>query len=310
VVDNRTETAPLFGELLKTFRRPLGMGLVLSGLALLMVVLVMQLRNAGSGVKTDGYFDSAETTPVKKEFRAHRFERLERRQVQRYGLQKIDQQSVRIWQDIGIFESEATAWRQKFQDLLTSETGKKLKDDAWVVRYFWDQWNGRLPNPGTAGEYRDNLNTLMVSIKECLKKETTAYTPSQTLRDEIDLIETQVKEARDSYNRHRRLLDALTGMIAADIPFDQETLKDRVEQLDQEMILEDFGYLSPSLASSLGNTPASAAQAPIAPEGAGPSHGGLDELHAQATRQLEGRRDYGRSTQIRDSVRNRTGRAR
>lgn len=298
--ENQVTTAPLFGVLPRSALRWIGLGLVLAILVCGMVVIVLWLQGFGTGSALD--VQVAQET-VKKEFGQHRLEKLERRQLMRCGLQEIDQQARRIWNNIEIYETEAVQWKAAFAELMVSEQGKRVGDDPWAVRYFWDQWGNRLPNASEAQDHRNNLNTLMLSVHEALKKEGTAYQPSPELLDRIALIETQVDEGRASYSRHRRLLDALIGMVEEEKPVDQKTLKDRVEDLDKQMVLEDFAH-----PSSSGNLPASDAR-PAVPSGqdqtkssAAADDDSLDALYDQATRKSDATGDFGRTTLIRDSV--------
>jgi hypothetical protein len=299
--DDRITTAPLFGVLPRAALRWLGLGLVLAILIAGMLVIVIWLGWVGTE-SSPGTAEQAAADRIHKEFGQQRFAKLERRQLLRCGLHDVDQQATRIWQDIDVFETEANQWHKKFEELLTSKTGQRLGNDPWVVRYFWDQWDKRLVDVSEADNYRVKLNTLILSVREALKSEDTAYKPSQTLLDRIDLLNTRVKESRTSYNRHRRLLDALVAMLEGDKPVDQMTLKDRVEQLDHEMILEESGHPAftdrerPSDKSGAAATPSSLVTSPAS------SKGGLGGLYEESNRQLQGQDNYGRKTLIRDSV--------
>ena len=120
--------------------------------------------------------------------------------------------------------------------------------------------------------------------------------------DRIDLLETRVNESLTTYNRHRRLLDALVAMLEEEKPLDQATMKERIERLDHQIVLEEAGHPAfterkPSSArSAAAPTPPKSAVSPAAEQR------GLEGLYNQSTRRLDRQDNYGRKTLIRDSV--------
>ena len=297
---NQSRTAPLFGVLPWSVVRYLFWGLLIGGLVCGMFVMVLWLQGYGAG-STNTPGNGLTVAPPPNEFGQNRFVKLERRQLMRCGLQQIDHQTDRIWADIDELEKEARAWHSEFQELLDSDTGTRLSKDSWVRQYFWTQSTIKLPDPIVIDEMREYLNTLMVSVVEALAKEDTAYPASQELRDRINLIGDKTRTVKETYNAHRRLLDAFVGMVEKDDSMDEKTMRQRVKELDKKYILARFGYSS----LSEENIPAARvekAPSPTLPRPVSPSSP-LEAMYEQTSGRSDEDDDHGRSTSIRDTLR-------
>lgn len=287
---------PLFGFLGENALRRILIGVLLMGLVAALIASTLWLQKVGqepTGSTTAG----GAKPPGVDEFRQKEFEKVELRQLMRCGLQQVDQRASRIWTDIEILETEAKAWHTRYEQLLVSEKAKRLGDDPWVVRYFWDQWGKRLPDPKVADDARANLNTLLLAIQQALKDPNAAFRPRQQSIDEIGLIEKQVADARRGYHSHRRLMDALARMIEDPKGGDQKTIKAKVEELDAQQALLEHGY--PGV-----NPPSSKSVTPGASDGAGAGKpGSLDDLYEGVQRSKTGLPDnFGKTTLMRDGV--------
>lgn len=301
--ENQPRTAPLFGVLPWIVVRYLFWGLLIGGLVCGMFVMVLWLQGYGTG-STNTLGIGTTVAPPTNEFGQRRFSKLERRQLIRYGLQQIDHQTNRIWVDIGEWEKEARAWHSEFQELLDSDTGTRLSEDSWILRYFWRQSTKKLPDPSMIGDMRKDLNTLVLSVVEALANEDTAYPASQELRDRIDLIEGKTRTAKETYNAHRRLLDAFVGMVEKDDSMDEKTMRQRVTELDQKYILARFGYSSLS-EEDLPSTLVEETPRPTLtrPKTVNPNDS-LESAYERANPKPGAEHEYGRPTSIRDTFRN------
>ena len=261
------------------------------------VVIVGALQGIGQPPTNVGRTTKSEK-PIEDddgEFKQKKYAKREKWRLIRCGLQEIDQEAQEIWDDIGKFENEATQWHAKLQELLISERGKRLRNDNWVVRYFWEQRGDKLPRIETAENCRDNLNTLMLTVHEALEDPQAGYVPTQLFLDEVDLIKDKIADGKRRYNSHGRLLDALVGVTEPGGPKPTETLQDAVDQYDWQKILQDFGH--PDYVERDGRA---RGDAPAAAEGNVPDS--LDEVYEQGAGRSTVGRDFGRTTTIQDAV--------
>jgi len=287
---------PLFGFLGEKVLRRVLIGVLLTGLVAALIASTLWLQKVGqepTGSTTAG----GSKVPEVDEFRQKEFGKVELRQLMRCGLQQVDQRASKIWTDIEILETESKAWHTRYEQLLVSEKAKRLGDDPWVVRYFWDQWGKRLPDARVADDARANLNTLLLAIRQALDDPNAAFKPRQQSIDEIGLIEKQVADARRGFYSHRRLMDALARMIEDPKGGDQKTIKAKVEELDAQQALLEHGYpgAKPENSKSV---------APAASDGAGARKpGSLDDLYEGVQRTKTGLPDdFGKTTLMRDGV--------
>jgi len=288
---SRLPTEPAPQVLLRNLRR-IVIGVVLACLLVSLVASTLWLQKVGQET-------AAEKAPEVDEFRQKEFDKVDLRQLMRCGLQQVDQQASEIWLDIDILETEAKAWHSRYEQLLVSEKAKRLGNDPWVVRYFWDQWGDRLPNPRLADYSRANLNTLLLGIREALKDPNAAYKPRQQSLDEIGMIEKQVSDARKSYHSHRRLMDALVGMIEDTKGGDQNTIKAKVEEFDAQQALLEHGYPGTKAESPPGVAPATAEETAAKPG----KQSSLDDLYEGVQKSRTGLPDnFGKTTLTRDAV--------
>ena len=261
------------------------------------VVIVGALQGIGQPPANVGQTTESEK-PIEDddgEFKQKKYVKGEALGLIRSGLQEIDQKAQEIWDNIGEFENEARQWHAKLQELLISEQGKRLRNDNWVVRYFWEQRGDKLPRIETAENCRDNLNTLMLNVREALEDPQAGYVPSQLFLDEVDLIKDKIADGQRRYNSHGRLLDALVGVTEPGGPKPTETLQDAVDQYDWKEILQDFGHPDYVEQGSRVRGGASSSAEGNVPDS-------LDEVYEQGAGRSSVGRDFGRTTTIQDAV--------
>ena len=288
---SRLPTEPDPQAVQRILRRIL-IGVALAGLIVLLVASTLWLQKVGRE-------EEAQKAPEVDEFRQKEFDKVDLRQLMRCGLQQVDQQASEIWLDIDILETEAKAWHSRYEQLLVSEKAKRLGDNPWVVRYFWDQWGERLPNPRLADYSRANLNTLLLGIREALKDPNAAYKPRQQSLDEIGRIGDEVSKARKRYHSHRRLMDALVGMIENPKGGDQNTIKAKVEELDHQQALLEHGYPGARSESPRSIAPATTEETTAQPG----KQSSLDDLYEGVHKSRTGLPDnFGKTTLTRDAV--------
>jgi hypothetical protein len=163
----------------------------------------------------------------------------------RTGMVKLDNEAEDVWDDIQVLQEEIDAYEKKFNELKVSETGKRLIEDEWAVRYFADKWGERLPRQKVAKHCSVLLNELMYAVREALKqtepaRARPAFEISEETWDELEEIEYKVGSAKKDYTRHRRLLNALEASVAEGRPVMPETLDDAAQHLLQKIIEEEF----------------------------------------------------------------------
>ena len=176
---------------------------------------------------------------------------IQRRQLLRTGLHKLDQQAELIWENIDQLQQEIEAYETQFEELQLSEEGQRLINDEWAVRYFVDKWGEALPHDKVAKHCQVRLNELMFTVKLALDKtkppkKKAAYEISQETQREVDLIEFEVNEAKKQYSSHRNLLRALAAKMPAGEAVSPKTLKDAVEAMRNQMTLEGWRHPSAS----------------------------------------------------------------
>ena len=174
---------------------------------------------------------------------------IQRRQLLRTGLHKLDQQAELIWENIDQLQKEIDAYESQFDELKLSEEGKRLIEDKWAVRYFVDKWGEALPHDKVAKHCQVRLNELMFTVRLALaktkpEKKKAAYEISPETQKEVDFIEWEVNEAKKRYASHQELLTALERKVAAGEPVTPETLQDAIDAMRDEMTLSEFGHPS------------------------------------------------------------------
>jgi hypothetical protein len=302
MVRHRGSTPPLWGFIPSAAASWITWALVAAGLVCAFLAVVSRVQHVGADqsvtrLEDDTGAESGQERSEKKELRANML----------YGLQEIVREVDDIWAENDEFEMEANAYHQQFNDLLVSSTGTRLgEEDPWAVGYFYEKWNRRLPKPSAAADYRANLSTLMEPIRDALRKQHLAYRPSLESLDNIQLIATRVKLAKESYYYHRVLLDALVAQIKKGC-VDKKTLKQRVEELEHKMVLAKFGHPSASNEQQAASTPRLAPESAETDATGSTDVGGLDELYEQARREADGGSQFGRTTLIRDAVKDTRG---
>lgn len=287
---SRLPTEPDPQAVQRILRRIL-IGVAVAGLIVLLVASTLWLQKVGRE-------EEARKAPEVDTFREKEFRELERRQLMRCGLRQVDHRAEAIWSDIEVLETEAKAWHAQYEQLLVSQNAKRLGDDPWVVRYFWDQWGKRLPSSKVGENSREELNELMLHIRQAIADPNAGYKPTQVLIDEVGLIEMKVADARRAFHSHRRLMDALVRMIDNPKGGDQNTIKAKVEELDAQQALLEHGYPG---AKSQG--PADAVPPVSDKSRASKKEGGLDDLYEGVQRSRTGLPDnFGKTTLTRDAV--------
>ncbi len=217
-------------------------------------------------------------------------------------LLEVDQQSQRVWDDIDQFEKDALAWRESFEKLLVSDTGKKLKHDQWVVEYAWLHQDDSLRKFRAADDFREALNKRTDAIRQALDDPNGKLTVTEEDKRALAGIAERVTKTREVYNAHRRLVDALVGTTESGGQYEPKNLKEAVEQFDWKRILADFGHPDYVDHGSVHITvdPTNGPSQPISPT---PKE--IEELEAAVKRDMMQRRDggeVGRSTRMVDEL--------
>lgn len=228
------------------------------------------------------------------------YPRRDDRQAIRGDLEGIDYEAGLVLNDIDEFEKEALAWRESYEELLVSDTGKKLKSDDWVIRYFLENRDNEPREFLAADHFRRQVDTRMAAVRQALADPNGEFERKEKSIRGFESIAERVAKAREAYKLHRELLDALAGKADSDDEYVPRNLKEAVDRLGWEQILADFGhpdYVGWGSADPTDGTPDGPTK-PIVPNPEPLDK--LDKLHEEHLKQQQDAGEIGRSTPIRD----------